>query len=138
MEIKISTKGIDDIVRKVSEIPSSVMAEIGQTIKSDLLLNFRSEQSPDGSSWADLKPSTIKSKLKKSGKVVKLQDTGNLKKSLNYTASSGEVKIGYGIGYSVFHQLGTKNMVARKILPTEISELDMEEIERIFLKGIDA
>ena len=136
MEVEFDLRGLTNIVDKVSSIKHTTMNLIGQTIKSDILLNYIEEKEPNGTPWADLKPATIREK-RKIGKEKKLIRTGNLKKSLNFRAKTGEVKIGYGMSYSVFHQLGTKNMVARKILPTEVSEIDMEEIERLIIKGIN-
>jgi len=137
VELLIDTKAIDNIGNRVAKIDSKTMTKVGQTIKSDLLFWFRNEESPDGKKWAKLKKSTVKSKIRKSGVVRKLQDTGNLKKSLNFRAGRDKVEIGYGVKYSVFHQLGTKVMAARKILPTDSSEIDMEEIEKIILGDIN-
>ncbi len=137
MKVEVDVKGFDNIDKKLKSLGSvKTMKLIGQTVKSDILLNFNEGKDPSGKAWAGLKPATVREKAR-IGKEKILQRTGNLKKSLNYNPSKGKVEIGYGIKYSVFHQLGTKNMVARKILPTESSEIDMEEIESIILRELN-
>jgi len=138
MEVNINgikaLEKLDDNLKKVSK---NTMSKVGQVVETDILLGFKNETDPSGKKWAGLKPSTIKSRLRKGvGEIKILQDTGNLKKSLNRKASEGSVTIGFGAKYSVFHQLGTGDMEARKILPTEPEEIDMEEIERIILGDI--
>jgi len=121
---------LDDVYKKL-DINKPTMQIIGQVVESDILLNFRDGKDPSGKKWTPLKPNTVRKKLKKSGVVKMLQDTGNLKKSLNYKAYKNKVKIGYGAKYSIYHQMGTKYMPIRKILPTNITEIDIDRINEV-------
>jgi len=122
---------IDKLDEKVKNVDKDVMGLIGQLVTSDISLNFRDEKDPKGDKWKPLKDSTIRAKIKKSGVVRMLQDTGTLKNSLHYNAKDNEVRIGYTAKYSIFHQLGTKYMPQRKILPTELDEIDINSINNI-------
>ena len=131
MTIEVNSQVIDDITNKIRTLSRSTMNAIGVTVKSDLQLGFKNEQDPSGKPWKPLKASTIKARKKRGSESKILQDTGNLKKSLNFRVkSSSKVTIGYGMDYSIYHQ------ATRKILPTEDSELDIEEIQDIILRGL--
>jgi len=121
----------DELGQRVKKVDKQVMSLIGQLVVSDIHINFRNEKAPNGEKWKPLANSTIRRKIKKSGVVRMLQDTGNLKNSLNYNAYTNKVKIGYGAKYSVFHQMGTRYMPIRKILPTKIDEIDLNSIKDI-------
>ena len=137
MKITIMDKTTLNVLQSaLKRIPDRAMAYVGQSIKSNILLNWKQGKDPGGKAWAPLAPSTIRAKRRKSGKVVMLVDTGNLKNSLNYRAETNKVRIGYSVKYSIFHQLGTRFMPQRKILPTDESEIDLEEIKEILLDAI--
>jgi len=130
MTIEVDSSNLDNVITAIKLAEQSTLGKIGQTVKTDLLLGFKNEESPSGERWKPLKKSTLKARRKKGGGAKILQDTGNLKKSLNSKTSSGKVTIGYGADYAIYHQ------ATRKILPTEHSEIDMETIQDIIFRGI--
>ena len=75
-----------------------------QTIKE----RFDKEQAPDGTKWKPLSPARIKQRLKrhKSGNMKILQDTGELRRSVQYEAGKTYVRIGSNLEYARIHQFG--------------------------------
>ena len=138
MEFKIvgDDKVFDRIQKQLKAAPKSALKKIGQAVYSQIRLHYKNAEDPSGQAWRPLKPSTVRQKVRKSGKVVPLVDTGNLRNSLNYRVDGDKLRIGYSARYSVFHQLGTKFMPKRKILPTDVDELDMEEIKEVLLDEV--
>ena len=130
MTISVDTEAIDKLEEKIKSVNRSTMYKIGTVVKSDLLFGFRNETDPSGKKWKPLKKSTLRARKKKGHGAKILQDTGNLKRSLNFKAIDGKVTIGYNASYAVYHQ------PTRKILPTEDSEVDISEIREIIIKGL--
>jgi phage virion morphogenesis protein len=102
-----------------------IMADIGETVRSNIMLGFRETKSPDGINWAALKPSTIENR--RQGSSVPLNDTGQLKASITFNASSNYVEIGTNKPYAALMNFGgTKaqfpnlwgNVPARQFMPT--------------------
>jgi len=118
---------------------SQVYNLIGMAIYSHIKENFVNEKDVKGKRFAPLKQSTIKQKQRQ-GKIPYkiLRDTGQMLNSLNYKTFPGGVVIGYDVPYAIYHEYGTRKMAQRKILPTEIDELPIKEIQDIvlsYLKG---
>lgn len=68
---------------------------------------FESEVSPEGVPWAKLRPSTVKSRVRKRQSPTGiLRATGVLNNSINATATADRVSIGSPEPYAAIHQLG--------------------------------
>ena len=104
-----------------------------QTIKE----RFDKEQAPDGTKWKPLSPARIKQRLKrhKSGNMKILQDTGELRRSVQYEAGQTYVRIGSNLIYARTHQFGRGNIPARPFLGVTPNERKhINDMFRAYLK----
>lgn len=81
-----------------------VFQDIGAYIERDTDQRFVREQAPDGTPWRDLSPNTWASKRNRK----KLNETGQLRDSLAYSADSREAIIGFADKKARWHQFGTR------------------------------
>ena len=104
-----------------------LMQGIGAIVESSTRDRFRTKTAPDGSSWDDLKPSTIEAKNGRGGILV---DRGDLMRSITHHATSVSVQVGSDRPYAKYHQTGTKNsdgserMAARPIFGLSTGDRD--------------
>ena len=82
--------------------------------------------------WKPLKASTVKQRRKGKGKgsAKILRDTGNLQLRWNRRIRNKEASLRSAVGYSKYHEEGTKHIPKRKIFPTERQAIKI--IEPIF------
>lgn len=123
-----SQRVIDALVQARESIADlrPIMADIGETVRNNIMLGFRETKSPDGINWEALKPSTIANR--RQGSSVPLNDTGQLKSSITFNASSDHVEIGTNKPYAALMNFGgTKaqfpnlwgDIPARPFMPTD-------------------
>lgn len=74
---------------------------------------FKGGFAPSGKAWAPLSPST----LSRGRSAPPLTDTGALSTSMRSLPGATQIVMSANRPYASFHQLGTKNMPARPILP---------------------
>lgn len=111
-----------------------LMNALGGYGESSTRDRFRTKTAPDGTSWAQLAPSTIKAKNGRSNILV---DGGPLEESLKYESGDSWVAIGASEQYAKYHQAGTIYMPAREFLG--LSEADRQGMGNIindFLAGV--
>ena len=79
---------------------------------------FDKEQSPDGTKWRALSAARIKQRRRrhKTGSMKILQDTGELRRSIQYEAEKNHVRIGSNLKYARIHQFGGRHIPARQFL----------------------
>ena len=79
---------------------------------------FDKEQSPDGVKWRALSAARIKQRRRrhKTGSMKILQDTGELRRSIQYEAEKNHVRIGSNLKYARIHQFGGRHIPARQFL----------------------
>lgn len=111
-------------------LPSRVSKEVADGINELMQDQFNSETDPYGNPWPALLPQTVKRK-KGDSRILRLTDT-----LLNNTVASASSGSGVDItseSYGEYHQGGTKNMVAREILPggKELPEEWLDLIESV-------
>lgn len=97
-----------------------LMATIGGILENSTRERFSSKTAPDGTSWQQLKPSTVKQKKGRGGGI--LVDRGDLMKSITHHATSHSVAVGTDRHYGKYHQVGTKHMPARPFLGISASD----------------
>ena len=109
-----------------------VLEEIGEALVSSTVERFSSSTAPDGTPW---EPSQRAER--EGGKT--LVDSGRLRSSIGYEASSAHVAVGSNVEYARIHQLGGKagrnhsvTLPARPYLG--FSDEDIEEA-RAILRG---
>lgn len=100
-------------LERLSEVPSQVSKEVVGKITQELQNEYKAGQDSYGKAWAPLKPST----LKRGRTPPPLTSTGKMSGG---TKAFPLPNAGVGINLpfpGFFHQKGTKNMAARKVLP---------------------
>ena len=78
-----------------------LLAEIGETVKTQTMRRFEHETAPDGSRWSQ----SLRAKLE-GGQT--LTDTGRLRDSITYAVAmdNGSVEVGTNVVYAAIHQEG--------------------------------
>jgi phage virion morphogenesis protein len=132
--MNISLKGditLSKLVYRLDRATQNAMPIIAQSIKTQILINWKQSKDPMGAPWKPLAQRTIKAKLKKNGNIVMLKDTGKLRNSLNSYTTKNKAIIGYSAKYAKYHQFGTIAMPPRKILPETLEDIDTDRIKGI-------
>lgn len=107
---------LEENLARLAEVPSRATAEAATEITKELKKEFAAGRDPYGKNWAALRPSTIK----RGRKPPPLTASGALRDGTEAVPMRGAgIMITVGEPYGVFHQTGTKNMVARPILPSK-------------------
>jgi len=133
------------------------MDGIGNSLREDVALTFRSQSDPWGTPWSPLSSVTLE-KRRDEGKDARiLSDTGKLAESFSYIADRTSVEIGTTKVYAGTHQFGAKkgqygtskgggpipwgNVPARPMLPiinnsASLPESWLENIQDIITKHL--
>lgn len=111
---------------KRASIPSeTTLKQIGQVMLASVDKNFESEGRPQ--KWAPLSAMTLAMRRNKNkGSIKILQDTGNLRRSINYQILDGGngLAIGTSVPYAKIHQYGGDVKIpARTIVPVKAKVL---------------
>ena len=131
MLISVKVEGLDKVRHKLKVIADKLRdmrqfwTSVGMYVQRQTIRErFNKEQSPEGTKWKPLAPSTIKHRKKrhKKGNMRILQDTGELRRSIAYEASNDSVRIGSKLKYARTHQFGRDNIPARPFLGVTVSE----------------
>lgn len=99
-------QALRDLVERVSD-RRPFFKNVGEILQLATKDRFLSKTGPDGVAWAPLRPSTIKSKIRKGRSptdVLKLD--GHLAGSIRTIATNDEVQVGSPVDYAAIHQLG--------------------------------
>lgn len=116
-EFPVLTERLNALERRLNGDLTPLMRAIGAVLENSTRQRFADKKSPDGVSWANLMPNTIKRKVNKHRQNAGiLVESGNLFASLTYVADKYEVSVGTPEIYGVYHQFGTANMPARPFL----------------------
>lgn len=98
LSLEIDTKQINSLIDRAIKIGKTgpLMDNLGRAMVSDIDMNFRRSQGPDGTPWDSLKH--------RDGQP--LRDTGRLQRSISYKASEDETEVGTNLKYAATHQFG--------------------------------
>lgn len=107
----------------LSQDLSTPFDEIAQHLKAAHRYDWEMEQEADGSDWEQLAPATFERKQKKGKPNAILREDGDLLRDLVTQSSSQSLEIGVVDKKAIYHQYGTKKMVARELLG--VSEADI-------------
>ena len=81
--------------------------------------NFKTEGGKIGG-WQPLKPATLRQRRGGGGKVMILQDTGQLRQRWKHILQGFKTAIlQSGVSYGIYHDQGTKRLPKRQILPEQ-------------------
>lgn len=90
-------------------IRQAAAGAIRDTVEILIDERFEARAAPSGARWETRKPPT--------GSWPLLEKSGRMRKEYHVTATAAGVTVTNKVPYAGFHQTGTKNMVARKVLP---------------------
>jgi phage gpG-like protein len=123
-------------VRGLARVPSQAAAGAAEEIAALIQQEFDAGRDPYGDAWADLMPAT----LDKGRSPPPLTDDGDLR-DVDVRAQVGAgIAIELGEPYGAFHQIGTRTMKARPILPVHglpdtWRRAIADEVDRAFLRA---
>ena len=102
-------------LRALSRVPAQASRDAAASLRTVVRQQTDAEVDPYGKSWAPLLPSTVR---RKHGDTRILRRTDRMLDSLTIEPSSGAgLHVTIDAPYSAFHQIGTRDMVARPLLP---------------------
>lgn len=115
-----------------------LMTKIGGYIVERAERGFETETDPYGSKWQPLSPATIVEKQRKGYPNKILTRTGRLANSFRILVRGNSVRIASTVGYSRYHQIGTKKMAKRAMLPgSKLSAKDESNVVAMSVEYID-
>ena len=96
----------------------AALAAIGQSLVEKVEQEFEGERDPYGLPWKPLAPATLEKRRKKGRGAKILQDTGVMRRSLNWqVVGRGELAVGFADKKAIWHQEGTDRIPRRPMLP---------------------
>jgi hypothetical protein len=102
-------------LRALSRVPAQAAEDASRELEAVLRDQHGAEVDPYGNPWAPLKQSTID---RKGGDSRILRRSDVMLDDLQIRPSAGAgLTLTFGTAYAAFHQIGTKDMVARRLLP---------------------
>ena len=134
------TDKLGEIYIKLGGDLTPLWRSVTAVIENSTRDRFRTKTAPDGSTWADLKPSTLESKKGRGSKMV---EYGDLMRSITSHANSTSAVVGTDRPYAKYHQTGTKNqdgserMEARPIFGISTQDrTDVLDLMNDFMAGV--
>lgn len=131
---------VGQIYLKLNSDLTPLMRGMASVIENSTRDRFRTKTAPDGSTWADLKPSTLEAKKGRGSKMV---EYGDLMRSITSYANSVSAVVGTDRPYAKYHQTGTKNsdgserMEARPIFGISTKDrTDVLDLMNDFMEGL--
>ncbi len=115
---EIHSQPVEDLLNRLirqGQNMSPVMEAIGMELEGRVSNRFETKTDPNGATWAPWKPSTVKS-YPKDGHRKLMDRYGDMLASLTHQSDRDSAVIGFGQPYAEYHETGTKNMVARRLL----------------------
>lgn len=143
MRVEVTTVGFDVAIAKINGLglgnSNALMAAAAETMRRQTLERFAKKVAPDGTAWAPRKATTARGKSARAkhirgGSGTLLVDTARLRNSIASKVYGLVAEVGTNVFYGLYHQKGTKKMVARPFLG--ISEKDAREIEQVLERYI--
>ena len=144
MKLNIKAEGVNRLKQRLNHQANNLLnlqplwQSVGMYVqKRTIKERFDKEQAPDGSKWQPLSQARIKQRLKrhKSGNMKILQDTGELRRSVQYEAGQTYVRIGSNLIYARTHQFGRGKIPARPFLGATPNERQhINDMFRAYLK----
>lgn len=122
MPLVLEARGLEALKRRLARLSEpdfeGALAAIGQALVEKVEQSFEREADPYGEPWKPLAPSTLEKRRKKGRGAKILQDTGVMRRSLNWQLRGrNAVAVGFSDKKAVWHQEGTERIPARPMLP---------------------
>ncbi len=134
-KVEIDLKAIE-LARKVlanfgkSEAINEILNEIGVYVERQIDERFETQTDPDGKPWTPLNASTLRQKRTR----TILQETGNLRRSINSQVALDTITFSAEADYAGYQQRGTANIPSRVFLG--LSEKSQEEVAEIVFANL--
>lgn len=130
-------RSIGKAMRQLARVPSQVAPGASESIRGLIVGKFATGTDPYGNPWAPHLASTTE----RWGAHPLLDLTGDLKDVEVSPAAGSGISVTLGADYGAFHQIGTRYMTARPILPTHglpdaWSRAIADESERLFDEAV--
>lgn len=120
-DLPLLQDNVEALTERLGDL-TPLMQAIGNLLEGSTRQRFLDKKAPDGTSWANLMPSTQTHK----GNNNILVKSGDLLRSITNHADKYSVTVGTPESHGVYHQFGTDKMTARPFLG--LSDEDKEEI----------
>lgn len=120
-DLPLLRDNVETLREKLGDL-TPLMDEIGGILEDSTRKRFNDKQAPNGTSWANLMPST---QAKKGNNNILVQ-SGDLRDDITHHANATSTTVGTPKIYGVYHQFGTSDMKARPFLG--LSDEDKEDI----------
>lgn len=117
---------IKSITGRLSDV-SKPLSTVARQKLEDIEKQFKTFTDPDGNKWADLKPSTLRTKRVNKDKI--LTRNGKLRKSFYTKVDKHTLEIRTDNYYAVYHQFGTRKMAKRLIL--KFTDSDYKNLSKL-------
>ena len=144
MKLNIKAEGVNRLKQRLNHQANNLLnlqplwQLVGMYVqKQTIKERFDKEQAPDGTKWKPLSPARVKHRLKrhKTGNMKILQDTGELRRSVQYEAKQTYIRIGSNLIYARTHQFGRGKIPARPFLGVTPNERQhINDMFRAYLK----
>lgn len=122
-------KELPEKITKAAELALRIASE---DALSKISSQFKSEGRALGETWAPLKESYLKQKIKKGYSEKILHRTTTLAQSFTYRLKDFTSYIGTPVPYAVYHEYGTKKMPARPFMAPVAEYLKQAALRKAF------
>lgn len=137
MKIEVTADSVSPVLRRLNQRLGDLSVVFNQygayqdKATDDL---FRGQKDPYGNKWERLAPSTIERKRKTGGINKILQDRGHMRATTSSKSTSKRFIHGFNDSKAIYHDLGTRKMPKRQLLPDEsrgLPRASSDELERL-------
>ena len=122
--MKLAMRGLEALKRRLRRLerrvddPHAALRVIGSDLMERVEEGFEYEHDPYGLPWKPLAPATLEHRRMHGAGAKILQDTGDMRRSLNYrVVGRNAVAVGFADRKAAWHQEGTDRIPARPMLP---------------------
>lgn len=138
-------KDLRDLENILNQLPDKLKEATDLTLKKSALEieirikdQFQSEGEAFGDEWQPVKENYLQWKRKKGFSSKTLHKTGRLSQSFSSVVMPFQAVIGTEVEYAVYHETGTRKMVARQFAKPVADKFREEQVaEKFFISALD-
>jgi phage gpG-like protein len=129
---------LNQLPTKLQEATELTLRKSALEIETGIKAQFQSEGEAYGEEWQPVKEKYLQWKRKKGFSSKTLHKTGKLSQSFSSVVMPFEARIGTEVEYAIFHELGTRKMVARQFAKPVSERFQEEQVaEKFFVSALD-
>jgi phage virion morphogenesis protein len=137
-DLKDLERFLESLPAKLQEATEITLQKSALEIEARIKKQFRTEGKAYGEEWQPVKESYLRWKKRKGYSEKTLHRTTTLSQSFSSTITPFEAHIGTEIPYAIFHELGTRKMVARPFAKPVAEKFQEEQVaEKLFISALD-